>query len=177
MGFLDSIKNAFGDKGGATEPVKGPSMVLREAGIDPSGLDFDIRSDGTIRVSGHVASAAQSERIAELLTAIPQVKSVDNRLVVGAPPAPKPAPVAAETPAAAPPAPEPPAPVTPAALDGTAELPTHTVVSGDTLWKIAQAHYGNGAKYTAIFEANRDILDDPDRIRPGQVLTIPPLDN
>jgi nucleoid-associated protein YgaU len=33
--------------------------------------------------------------------------------------------------------------------------------------------YGNGSKYTKIFDANRDILDDPDRIFPGQVLKIP----
>ena len=37
--------------------------------------------------------------------------------------------------------------------------------------------YGNGAKYTHIFEANRDILDDPDRIFPGQELKIPDLDD
>lgn len=50
----------------------------------------------------------------------------------------------------------------------------YTVVKGDTLWKIAQQHYGNGSKYPAIFEANQPMLTHPDRIYPGQVLRIPP---
>jgi LysM repeat protein len=51
----------------------------------------------------------------------------------------------------------------------------HTVVAGDTLWKIAEKHYGHGhgAKYTQIFEANKPLLSDPDKISPGQVLRIP----
>lgn len=52
----------------------------------------------------------------------------------------------------------------------------HTVVKGDTLWGVAKKAYGNGAKYTAIFEANRPMLSDPDKIYPGQVLRIPKLD-
>ncbi|KAA9133577.1 LysM peptidoglycan-binding domain-containing protein [Marinihelvus fidelis] len=54
---------------------------------------------------------------------------------------------------------------------------TYTVQAGDSLWKIAEAMYGSGARYTAIFEANRDILDDPDRIHPGQELKIPDLED
>jgi len=49
----------------------------------------------------------------------------------------------------------------------------YTVQKGDTLSKIAQQHYGSAAKYMAIFEANRPMLEDPDRIYPGQVLRIP----
>lgn len=49
----------------------------------------------------------------------------------------------------------------------------HTVASGDSLWKIAEKHYDNGAKYTEIFEANKPMLSDPDKIYPGQVLRIP----
>uniref|UniRef100_UPI003D0E461F LysM peptidoglycan-binding domain-containing protein n=1 Tax=Roseibium sp. TaxID=1936156 RepID=UPI003D0E461F len=49
----------------------------------------------------------------------------------------------------------------------------HTVVKGDTLWKISEKAYGNGARYQAIFEANRPMLSDPDKICPGQVLRIP----
>jgi nucleoid-associated protein YgaU len=51
----------------------------------------------------------------------------------------------------------------------------YTVKKGDTLSAIAKAHYGNGNKYPAIFEANRPMLSDPDKIYPGQVLRIPPL--
>ena len=54
----------------------------------------------------------------------------------------------------------------------------YTVVKGDTLWKIAETHYGKGkgAKYNVIFEANRPMLTHPDKIYPGQMLRIPPLD-
>ena len=51
----------------------------------------------------------------------------------------------------------------------------HTVASGDTLGKIAKEYYGKAGKYTAIFEANTDILKNPDVIHPGQELVIPNL--
>jgi nucleoid-associated protein YgaU len=50
---------------------------------------------------------------------------------------------------------------------------TYTVKSGDTLSKIAKEHLGDANAYMAIFEANRDQLSDPDKIKPGQVLKIP----
>ncbi|WP_442264516.1 peptidoglycan-binding protein LysM [Tenacibaculum sp. ZS6-P6] len=51
----------------------------------------------------------------------------------------------------------------------------HTVVSGDTLGKIAKTFYGDAMKYPVIFEANKPMLEHPDKIYPGQVLRIPPL--
>jgi nucleoid-associated protein YgaU len=49
----------------------------------------------------------------------------------------------------------------------------YTVQSGDSLSKIAQQQYGDGKKWRAIFEANRDQISNPDLIHPGQVLKIP----
>jgi nucleoid-associated protein YgaU len=49
-----------------------------------------------------------------------------------------------------------------------------TVKKGDTLSAIAKAHYGNANAYMKIFEANRPMLENPDKIYPGQVLRIPP---
>ena len=49
----------------------------------------------------------------------------------------------------------------------------HTVEKGESLSKIAKHYYKDMMKYKAIFDANRDILDNPDLIHPGQVLTIP----
>ncbi len=51
----------------------------------------------------------------------------------------------------------------------------YTVKSGDSLSKIAKEHYGNAMKYPVIFEANKPMLSDPDKIYPGQVLRIPAL--
>ncbi|PKM13225.1 MAG: peptidoglycan-binding protein LysM [Gammaproteobacteria bacterium HGW-Gammaproteobacteria-3] len=50
----------------------------------------------------------------------------------------------------------------------------HTVVSGDSLSKIAKAFYGDANAYMKIFEANKPMLSHPDKIYPGQVLRIPP---
>ncbi len=49
----------------------------------------------------------------------------------------------------------------------------HTVVSGDTLSKIAKDFYGNANEYMKIFEANQPMLSHPDKIYPGQMLRIP----
>lgn len=49
----------------------------------------------------------------------------------------------------------------------------YEVRSGDTLSKIAKAHYGDPMKYELIFKANQPLLKDPDKIYPGQVLRIP----
>jgi nucleoid-associated protein YgaU len=51
----------------------------------------------------------------------------------------------------------------------------HSVVSGDTLGKIAKEFYGDAMKYTVIFEANKPMLSHPDKIYPGQLLRVPPL--
>jgi len=50
---------------------------------------------------------------------------------------------------------------------------TYTVKSGDSLSKIAKEFYGDPMKYKEIFAANQDILDDPNKIFPGQELKIP----
>jgi nucleoid-associated protein YgaU len=72
----------------------------------------------------------------------------------------EPAPAPAEEPA--PPPPPPPPPPAPR---------TYTVVSGDTLWAIAERFYGDGNKYPQIAEASG--ISNPDLIHPGQVVTIP----
>jgi nucleoid-associated protein YgaU len=189
MGFLDSIFGKDDDE--KAEGLKGPGMVLREAGIDTSGLKFQFGSDGTVTVTGEVVDEARRAQIQEVLEGMDQIKAVDNQLVIAAPrPDPLPGtdaepdsgtvtvgggsgPVLADDGEAS-----------EAQASGseddtgekteTEENETYTVQSGDTLWKIAQEAYGSGAEYMKIFEANRDQLDNPDLIRPGQVLKIPP---
>ena len=58
---------------------------------------------------------------------------------------------------------------------GGAQAPgrTYTVQAGDTLSKISKQFYGDANRYMTIFEANRDILKDPNLIKVGQVLKVP----
>ena len=61
----------------------------------------------------------------------------------------------------------------PAKAGAAAPQATYTVKAGDTLSKIAKEHLGNANAYMEIFNANRDQLTDPDKIKPGQVLKLP----
>ncbi|MFN3785783.1 MAG: peptidoglycan-binding protein LysM [Thiothrix sp.] len=49
----------------------------------------------------------------------------------------------------------------------------YVIQKGDTLWKIAEKAYGNGAKYTRIVEVNREVIKNADLIFPGQKIRIP----
>ena len=60
-----------------------------------------------------------------------------------------------------------------AAAPAAAATTSYTVKAGDTLSKIAKETLGDATAYQQIFEANRDQLSDPDKIKPGQVLKIP----
>lgn len=61
----------------------------------------------------------------------------------------------------------------PASAAAPKTVTTYTVQAGDTLSKIAKETLGNSSLYMELFNANRDQLDDPDKIKPGQVLKIP----
>ncbi len=65
----------------------------------------------------------------------------------------------------------------PRETDGAPGLPqSYTVVSGDCLWNLAKRFYGDGSKYTVIYEANKNVIGgNPNLIYPGQVLTIPAI--
>lgn len=55
------------------------------------------------------------------------------------------------------------------------ETTSYVVVKGDTLWGIAARYLGRGSRWRAIYEANRDLIKNPNRIYVGQVLEIPTL--
>lgn len=96
-----------------------------------------------------------------------ETENTINKIKLSAPPAA--AAAAAPTPAAG-------AVVTagaPAKTAAAAAAKVHIVEKGDTLGAIAKKYYGKASAYMKIFEANKDILTDPDKIKPGQKLRIP----
>ena len=185
MGIFDSIKNAFGKGEAQPDVTVPPSQLLREAGIDPGGLKFSF-GNRSIAVSGDIADESARQPILDVLSGIEGIDSVQDNLSVARVPKEPPADVSSEEPiapdsiasehgAAAPPRAETAQPDAEPAPAGEGGERTYTVVSGDTLWRIAEREYGKGSEYMKIFEANTDILEHPDRIFPGQKLRIPEL--
>ena len=60
-----------------------------------------------------------------------------------------------------------------ARTEDSATTRTYTVRKGDTLSAIAKEHYGDANQWRKIYEANRDLIDNPDLIHPGQTFKIP----
>ena len=56
---------------------------------------------------------------------------------------------------------------------GTRQIPSVIIRTGDNLWTISQRRYGDGVRYTTIYQANKDQIRNPDLIYPGQVFMIP----
>ena len=165
MGIFDSLKSAFGKPESGPDVTISPSQLLRDAGLDPSGLKFGFGT-GTITVTGEVSGEDERKQILNVLARAEGIEKVQDNLTLASA---DPAPAEADEP---PPESE----LSVTGADET-ELRKYTVQSGDTLWRIAERMYGNGAKYLKIFEANRDLLENPDRIFPGQELVIPDLED
>ena len=181
MGLISFLADAgmkvFGpDTSKATEPAKTIREHLAENGVDVTHIKT--RFDGKrVVLDGHVASAAAREKAVLVAGNVQGVEEVDDRLEVGDPTA------DAAAVAAAPAAPGPLGALAAAiqagavaAVEGWSSV-TYTVKKGDTLSGIAKTVYGKASKYPVIFEANRPMLSDPDKIYPGQVLRIPPLED
>jgi nucleoid-associated protein YgaU len=162
MGLFNFIANA-GDKlfGGATideNKVREHIMTLGLK-IRPFSVVAH-QKEKMVSLIGFAETLQDKEKAILAAGNIKGVEKVDDRLKIGSPPGKAEAPTTAEA------APEP----------DSAELPTsqfYTVKSGDTLSKIAREFYGSAGKYPVIFEANKPMLTNPDRIYPGQVLRIP----
>lgn len=175
MGLFSFIKNVgtklTGKKTATPKPAEEPTVsqetldqqkaemmtsMIKTMGLDIDYLDVRV-SDDSVTVSGMAKSNADREKAILALGNIRGIGSVEDNIEVATP-------VVSDT----------------ETQENRADQPTnstfYTVQSGDSLSKIAKAHYGNAMKYMAIFEANQPMLKDVDLIYPGQVLRIPPLD-
>lgn len=159
MGLFDFLSDAGEDK--VTETVEvSPQRVneLREQNISRMIAQLDVDGEKVaVKVNGDKAvltgSAPSQEAMEKIVLCAGNqygIGQVDCQMQVEAP-------AGAEAPAPA------------------AESTFYTVQPGDTLGKIAQQHYGAASKYMTIFEANQPMLTDPDKIKVGQSLRIPPL--
>lgn len=161
MGLFDFISNAgeklFGgdklDENKAREHIMAQGLKLRPFAV------FADDKQKTLSLVGWAETLEDKEKAILAAGNIKGVEKVDDRIKVGTPPG-RPQATKAED------APEP----------DSEEQPSsrfYTVQSGDTLSKIAREYYGDASKYPLIFEANKPMLTNPDRIYPGQVLRIP----
>ena len=120
-------------------------------GVRNLGAKID---DKIVTLTGEAPSIAVSAAAMAAFNEKVETDNTLNTIKVDKPPEPKPVP-------APEPVPEPPAET------------IYVVVPGDTLGGISLKYYGDANKYMKIFEANRDILDNPDLIKVGQELKIP----
>ncbi len=133
------------------EKVKDALDKISGLGLGVRNLSAKIEGK-TVTLTGDAPSREITVQVMENFDKLVKTDNTLNAIRVDAPkPAPAPVP---------PPAPKP------------AER-IYEVVAGDTLSKIALKYYGSANKYMKIFEANRDILNNPDLIKPGQKLRIP----
>lgn len=171
MGLFDFVKEA-GEKLFSKEEQppqqdnEATEAALRRrvaaARLRAEGLEIEYR-EGVATVRGAAGSHEDREKIILALGNTHGVARVDDQLTVETP-----EPQMAEAATAA-------ASVSEAGAPEAGTSVMYTVQRGDTLSRIAKEHYGSAGRYMAIFEANRPLLEDPDKIYPGQVLRIPPL--
>ena len=127
--------------------------LINSSGVKLSHMHIQ---DGKLFLQGAAGSEAIKNRVWDEIKKVnPSANDITCDLTVD----PSAAPVAAAAAASA--------------SGGSGRGRTYTVAAGDSLSKIAKNFYGNASQYMKIFEANKDKLSDPDKIKPGQVLTIP----
>ena len=155
MGLFDFVKDVgrqlFDTDAEAADNIK-QHLEIKTSGISNLDVQFD---DGTVTLCGDCSSPAVREQailIAGNVAGVEKIVADDL--------------TAPEPKAAAPEAPE-------AAAEPEEKTEIYEIVSGDTLGGIAKKYYGKASAYMKIFEANRDIIDDPNKIYPGQKIRIP----
>lgn len=170
MGLFSFVKS-IGEKisGGKVDPASLQAHV-KALGLPVEKLLLSVSEDReTVDVFGYVPDLAVKEKLILAIGNLDGVDKVNDHIRIGTPPAPvnvAPVPTTVAEAVAA----------EPVAVEVAPTSVFYTVVSGDTLSKIAKKEYGDANAYNAIFEANKPMLKHPDKIFPGQVLRIPPRD-
>lgn len=162
MGMFDFIKNA-GEKIFKPGEARAEDAIIKHIGsygLDIAGLKVEV--DGsTATIEGEAKDVTTREKAVLVAGNIEGVDKVDDRMTVAS----SGADFSAVTGGSS--------AVVGAGGTGEWSSRTYTVEKGDTLSKIAKEMYGDANKYPVIFEANKPMLKDPDKIYPGQVLRIP----
>ena len=148
MGLFDFVRDVgrqiFDTDAEAADNIK-QHLEIKTSGIKNLDVKYD---DGVVTLCGDCNSQATKDTAVLIAGNIKGVKQVVSEDLKAPPPAKKEEKKAAE-----------------------AEF--YTIVSGDTLGAIAKRFYGKASMYTKIFEANREIISDPNKIYPGQTIKIP----
>jgi len=85
MGLMNKFNKLKGNKeSNPTGTIKGPEATLRELGIDPSNLKFSLNQDGSVNITGDVRDQSESDRICQVINAMPGINGVKNKLIVRA---------------------------------------------------------------------------------------------
>ena len=174
MGLFSFVKNAgaklFGRKDKKKEAADAAAEAAKEnadkaeaikTAIANHGITIEylriVVADDHVTLSGVAENKAEKEKAILIAGNVSGIATVEDELELGEEEVVAPRSVDVEVPT-------------------SSETRFYTVEKGDTLGKIAKAHYGNAMKYPVIFEANKPMLEHPDKIYPGQMLRIPPVD-
>ena len=160
MGLFDFLgdvgRNLFG---GGDEADKLKREIEKELGGNVENLQVQF-NNGVVTLSGTAKSDAAQEKAVLIAGNVKGVRQVNDDRFVVAGQRPAAAQPAAGAKAAAPAAPKP--------------APRfYTIESGDNLSKIAKQFYGDANQWQKLFEANREVIQDPDKIYPGQQIRVP----
>ncbi|MEM1127028.1 MAG: peptidoglycan-binding protein LysM [Bacteroidota bacterium] len=147
MGIFDFLKGIGKKAKPGQEADEIKQNITEKLGAQVDDLGVAF-TDGTVTLTGTVADAATQEKAVLLAGNVEGVAQVDDQLTVRA-----------------------------AEVEEAAPEPTfYTIQRGDSLSKIAKAQYGDAMKWQALFEANREVIENPDLIYPGQRIRIPAMD-
>jgi len=152
MGLISFLKGAgekvFGKSDATLEKEKAEAIVNHINKYDLKVKDLVVKVEGeTVTLNGEVSSVLERNRVVVVTGNVAGISAVNDNLVLNIP--------------------------EPEVVEP--EKQYYTVVKGDYLSKISKRVYGDAMKYNIIFEANKPMLTDPDKIYPGQVLVIPAL--